>query len=45
MDRLEVTSPGGLVKGMTLAKMKSGYSECRNKALAAAFAYMNLIEN
>ena len=25
--------------------MKSGYSECRNKALAAAFAYMNLIEN
>lgn len=44
-DRLEVTSPGGLVKGMTLEKMKSGYSECRNKALAAAFAYMNLIEN
>ena len=25
--------------------MKSRYSECRNKALAAAFAYMNLIEN
>ena len=44
-DRLEVTSPGGLVKGMTLEKMKNGYSECRNKALAAAFAYMNLIEN
>ena len=44
-DRLEVTSPGGLVKGMTIEKMKSGYSECRNKALAAAFAYMNLIEN
>ena len=30
---------------MTIEKMKSGYSECRNKALAAAFAYMNLIEN
>ena len=44
-DRLEVTSPGGLVKGMTLEKMKNSYSECRNKALAAAFAYMNLIEN
>ncbi len=44
-DRLEVTSPGGLVKGMTLEKMKNGYSECRNKALAAAFSYMNLIEN
>ncbi len=38
-DRLEVTSPGGLVKGMTLEKMKNGYSECRNKALAAAFSY------
>ena len=44
-DRLEVTSPGGLPRGMTLAKMLGGYSECRNQALAAAFAYMNLIEN
>lgn len=44
-DRLEVTSPGGLPRGMTLAKMLTGYSECRNKALASAFAYMNLIEN
>jgi ATP-dependent DNA helicase RecG len=44
-DRLEVTSPGGLVRGMTLEKMVSGYSDCRNKAVAAAFAYMNLIEN
>ena len=44
-DRLEVTSPGGLVRGMTLDKMVNGYSDCRNKALAAAFAYMNLIEN
>jgi ATP-dependent DNA helicase RecG len=44
-DRLEVTSPGGLVRGMTLEKMVSGYSDCRNKAIAAAFAYMNLIEN
>ncbi len=44
-DRLEVTSPGGLVRGMTLEKMVNGYSDCRNKAVAAAFAYMNLIEN
>ena len=44
-DRLEVTSPGGLMRGMTLEKMVNGYSDCRNKALAAAFAYMNLIEN
>lgn len=44
-DRLEVTSPGGLPRGMTMEKMLDGYSECRNQALAAAFAYMNLIEN
>lgn len=35
-DRLEVTSPGGLVRGMTLEKMVNGYSDCRNKAVAAA---------
>ena len=33
------------MRGMTLEKMVNGYSDCRNKALAAAFAYMNLIEN
>ena len=44
-DRLEVTSPGGLPRGMTVAKMLEGHSECRNKALAAAFAYMFFIEN
>ena len=44
-DRLEITSPGGLPRGMTVVKMLAGHSECRNKALAAAFAYMFLIEN
>lgn len=44
-DRLEITSPGGLPRGMTVSKMLEGYSECRNKALAAAFAYMFFIEN
>ena len=44
-DRLEITSPGGLPRGMSVAKMLAGHSECRNKALAAAFAYMFLIEN
>ena len=44
-NRLEITSPGGLVRGMTLEKMLSGSSDCRNRALAEAFAYMNLIEN
>lgn len=44
-DRLEITSPGGLPRGMTVAKMLEGHSECRNKAIAAVFAYMFFIEN
>lgn len=43
-DRLEITSPGGLMPGVTLGKMKEGYSKIRNRALAHAFSYMNLIE-
>lgn len=43
-DRLEVTSPGGLMTGVTIEQMKAGYSKPRNRALANAFAYMNLIE-
>lgn len=43
-DRLEITSPGGLMPGVTLEKMKEGYSKMRNRALAHAFSYMNLIE-
>lgn len=43
-DRLEITSPGGLMPGVTVSKMKEGYSQIRNRALANAFAYMNLIE-
>lgn len=30
--------------GVTLEKMKEGYSKIRNRALAHAFSYMNLIE-
>ena len=30
--------------GVTLDKMKEGYSKIRNRALAHAFSYMNLIE-
>ena len=44
-DRLEVTSPGKLPNGITVAKMLDGCSECRNKALAQALAYMNIIED
>lgn len=31
--------------GQTMERMKEGYSKIRNKALAHAFAYMNLIEH
>jgi len=44
-DRLEVTSPGKLPHGVTVEKMLEGCSECRNKALAQALAYMNIIED
>ncbi len=43
-NRLEITSPGGLMPGMSIEKMKEGYSQIRNKALANAFLYMNMIE-
>lgn len=43
-DRLEITSPGGLLPGVTIEKMREGYSKIRNKALAHAFLYMNMIE-
>lgn len=43
-DRLEITSPGGLMPGVTIDRMKEGYSKIRNRALAHAFSYMNLIE-
>lgn len=43
-DRLEVTSPGMLLNGVSIAKMKEGYSKIRNRAIANAFSYMKIIE-
>ncbi len=43
-DRLEVTSPGMLLNGVSIRKMKEGYSKPRNRAIAYAFAYMKIIE-
>lgn len=43
-DRLEVTSPGMLDSEITIEKMKSGLSKIRNRGIAAAFSYMNIIE-
>ncbi len=43
-DRLEITSPGSLLKGVSIEKMLSGFSKIRNIGLANAFFYMKLIE-
>lgn len=43
-NRLEVTSPGMLINGVTIEKIKEGYSKVRNRAIANAFSYMRIIE-
>ncbi len=43
-NRLEISSPGGLMPGVTIEKMKEGFSKVRNHGIANAFIYMNLIE-
>ena len=42
--RVEITSPGGLPRGLTVENVLSGRSKIRNHALAEAFNYMNVIE-
>lgn len=44
-DRLEIGSPGGVVRGFSLERAMRGESRPRNEALAQAFLYMNLIES
>lgn len=44
-DRLEVTSPGLLVKGLSFDDLRNGCSQPRNPALADALAYMRSIEH
>ena len=44
-NRLEITSPGKLKRGVTVEKMLQGCSDCRNEALALALSYMNIIED
>lgn len=43
-DRIEINSPGKMPFGQTIEEMIVGHSIIRNKALAQAFSYMNLIE-
>ncbi len=44
-DRLEITSPGGLLRDITLDDVKAGYSKVRNRGLAEALVYMHEVEN
>lgn len=44
-DRVEVSSPGGLSENLTIEKIAKGQSRIRNRAIAASFHYMHLIEN
>jgi ATP-dependent DNA helicase RecG len=44
LDRIEFISPGGLVRGIEIDDMMSGYSICRNPDLAAVFYRLKLIE-
>jgi len=43
-DRLEVTSPGGLMRGMTLADLGTGKPLARNPTLAEAMRQMGWVE-
>ena len=43
--RVEITSPGGLPRGLTVEKVLAGRSKIRNHALAEAFNYMKVIEH
>lgn len=42
--RVEITSPGGLPRGLTVEKAISGCSKIRNKAIAEALSYMRYVE-
>ena len=43
-DRIEITSPGGFPKGVTVEEAMSGRSEIRNRALVRVFREAHLIE-
>ncbi|MDR2600600.1 MAG: putative DNA binding domain-containing protein [Oscillospiraceae bacterium] len=43
-DRIEFISPGGLVNGIEIGDIMSGYSACRNSELADVFYRLQFIE-
>ena len=44
-DRLEIISPGGLFNGVTLEKIREGFSKTRNRGIANMLSYMRVIES
>lgn len=44
-DRVEITSPGMLFGGLTIAQIKEGGSKIRNRCIAEIFSRMKLIES
>ena len=44
-DRLEILSPGTLLKEITIEEVRRGYSKIRNKGLAEALIYMHEVES
>ena len=43
-NRVEITSPGGLISSLSIDQIKSGISQIRNEAIASVFKYANIIE-
>lgn len=43
-DRLEISSPGGIPRGLTMRQALDGRPEFRDKGLAQGFHYMKLVE-
>ena len=44
-DRLEIVSPGRLLKEISIEEVRLGYSKIRNKGLADALVYMHEVES
>lgn len=44
-DRVEITSPGMLYGGLTIAQIKEGGSKIRNRCIAEIFSRMKIIES
>ena len=44
-DRLEIVSPGRLLKEISIEEVRLGYSKIRNKGLADALVYMHVVES